>query len=62
VLDPADWDRSTMTNAPGEVGDPSSRHYDDLLPDWQAGRYHPMLYSRKAIEAATTERITLEPK
>jgi penicillin G amidase len=62
VLDLADWDRSTMTNAPGEVGNPGSRHYDDLLPDWQAGRYHPMLYTRKAIEAATTERIMLEPR
>ncbi|HET8549043.1 MAG TPA: penicillin acylase family protein, partial [Bryobacteraceae bacterium] len=62
VLDLADWDRSTMTNAPGEVGDPANRHYDDLLPDWQTGRYHPMLYTRKAIEAATVERIILEPR
>jgi penicillin amidase len=62
VLDLADWDRSTITNAPGEVGDPTSRHYDDLLADWQAGRYHPLLFTRKAIEAATIERITLEPR
>jgi penicillin amidase len=62
VIDLADWDRSTMTNAPGEVGDPSSRHYDDLLEDWSSGRYHPMLFTRKAIEAAAVERILLEPR
>jgi len=61
VLDFSDWDKSMMTNAPGESGDPESKHYRDLLEDWVAGRYHPMPYSRKAVEAATEERIVLEP-
>jgi penicillin amidase len=61
ILDVADWDRSVMTNVPGESGDPESPHYDDLLKDWAAGRYHPMPYSRKAVEAATVERIALVP-
>ena len=26
-----DWDRSVMTNVPGESGDPASKHYCDLL-------------------------------
>ncbi len=59
VLDLSDWDRSTMTNVPGESGDPSSRHYSDLVADWAAGRYHPMPFSRKAVEAATVETIRL---
>ena len=50
-----------MTNVPGESGDSSSRHYADLIEDWAAGRYHPMPYSRKAVESATVERIQLEP-
>ena len=50
-----------MTNVPGESGDPESPHYGDLLQDWAAGRYHPMPYSRKAVEAATVERIALVP-
>jgi hypothetical protein len=33
-----------------------------LLDDWIAGRYHPLPFSRKAVEAAAEERITLEPK
>ncbi|MCS7026236.1 MAG: penicillin acylase family protein [Bryobacteraceae bacterium] len=61
ILDLADWDRSVMTNVPGESGDPDSPHYSDLLSEWAEGRYHPMLYSRKAIESATVERIELRP-
>jgi penicillin amidase len=61
ILDLADWDRSVMTNTPGESGDPESPHYADLLDDWAAGRYHPMPFSRRAVEAATAERIVLAP-
>lgn len=61
IFDLADWDRSLMTNVPGESGDPHSRHYSDLLDDWAAGRYHPMPYSRKAVEAETVEKIKLVP-
>lgn len=62
ILDVADWDRSVMTNTPGESGDPSSPHYSDLLDDWAAGRYHPLPFTRKAVEAATVERLTLSPR
>jgi penicillin amidase len=62
ILDLSDWDRSVMTNVPGESGDPSSPHYSDLIDDWAAGRYHPMPYTRAAVEAATTERILLMPQ
>src|SRR5262249_33812921 len=61
VLDLADWDRSMMTNVPGESGDPASKHYDDLIEGWDQGVYHPMPFSRAAVEAATTERILLVP-
>src|SRR5260370_21234314 len=61
ILDLSDWDRSMMTNVPGESGDPESSHYSDLLEDWANGRYHPMPYSRAAVEQASTERILLQP-
>ncbi len=61
VLDFADWDKSMMTNVPGEVGDPESKHYADLLDDWAAGRYHPMPFTRKAVEAVTEETLELLP-
>jgi len=62
ILDLADWDRSVMTNVPGESGDPRSRHYADLLDSWARGEYHPMPYTRKAVEAATIERLHLNPE
>jgi penicillin amidase len=62
ILDTSDWDKSVMTNVPGESGDPQSKHYRDLVDDWVNGKYHLMPYSRKAVEAATEERILLEPK
>lgn len=61
LLDFADWDNSRMTNMPGESGDPASPHYADLIDDWANGRYHPMPFTRKAVEAAATERLQLIP-
>ncbi|MDQ6679034.1 MAG: penicillin acylase family protein [Acidobacteriota bacterium] len=61
ILDVGNWDRSVITNVPGESGDPASKHYSDLLVNWAAGRYHPLPYSRKAVEAVTDERIRLLP-
>jgi len=62
ILDLSNWDNSVMTNVPGESGDPESPHYSDLLDDWGNGRYHPMPYSRQAVEAAADERLWLVPK
>ncbi len=62
IVDLSDWDRSVMTNVPGESGDPRSPHYDDLIQEWAEGRYHPMVFSRKAVEAAVRERIVLRPR
>ena len=61
IIDLGDWDRSVMTNVPGESGDPASKHYADLIDDWANGRYHAMPFSRKAVEAATEEKIVLRP-
>jgi penicillin G amidase len=61
IIDLGDWDRSVMTNVPGESGIPGSKHYDDLVVPWAKGEYHPMPFSRAAVEAAAEERITLIP-
>jgi acyl-homoserine lactone acylase PvdQ len=61
IIDLADWDRSVMTNVSGESGDPSSKHYDDLITDWRWGMYHQLPYSRKAVEAVTEQRFRLLP-
>jgi penicillin amidase len=61
VIDVGDWDRSAITNAPGESGNPYDPHYRDLLDGWAAGRYHPLPFSRKAVESSVEERLVLKP-
>lgn len=59
ILDLADWDRSISTNVPGESGNPASPHYSDLLGPWSRGEYHPLAFSRGAVEKVASERFTL---
>ena len=62
VIDLADFDRSIVTNVPGQSADPRSPHYADLLPLWATDRYFPLVYSRARVEAET-ERVTwLRPR
>jgi penicillin amidase len=61
ILDTSDWDQSVAINTPGQSGQPSSRHYADLMPLWDAGRYFPLTYSRKAVEENTVDRLLLQP-
>ncbi len=61
ILDVSDWDRSVATNAPGQSGQPGSRHYDDLLKLWAKGQYFPLLYSRQRVEASAKQRLLLQP-
>ena len=61
ILDLADWDRSVATGVPGQSGQPTSPHYADLLPLWAENRYHPLLFSRAAVERAMMERLLLRP-
>lgn len=61
VVDVGNWDASRAVNTPGQSGNPNSPHYRDLAPLWQQEQYFPLLYSRKAVEDAAKERITLTP-
>lgn len=62
VIDLADFDRSIVTNVPGQSADPRSPHYADLLPLWASDQYFPLVYSRARVEQET-ERVTwLRPR
>jgi penicillin G amidase len=61
ILDTSDWDRSLAINTPGQSGQPGSSHYSDLLPLWDKGWYFPLLYSSKAVERETKDRLLLNP-
>lgn len=62
VLDVGNWDAGLFVNAPGQSGDPLSRHYDDHLTPWSEESYLPLLYSRKAVEEAAVQRLVLAPQ
>jgi penicillin amidase len=61
VLDVGAWDESRFINTPGQSGDVDSPHARDLFQTWVKGGYAPLLYSRKAVEAATETLIRLTP-
>lgn len=62
ILDVADWDRSLVTNTPGQSGQPGSPFYGNLLPLWADDHYFPLAFSAKAIEDAAAHRLTLKPR
>jgi penicillin amidase len=59
VVDVGAWDNSLCINAPGQSGNPTSKHYGDLAEKWARGAFVPMLYSREKVDAATKFRIIL---
>jgi penicillin amidase len=61
VFDFADWDASRAINVPGQSAQPESPHYDDLLPLWARDETFPLLFTRPRVEAATRDRLVLEP-
>ena len=62
ILDVSDWDRSIVTNVPGQSGQPGSTYYDNLLPMWASDTYFPVVFSRGRVETAAAHRMTLTPK
>ena len=62
VLDVGNWDAATMTNAPGQSGDPRSSYYDNLLQGWAEDRSFPLIFSREKVLAHQAITIRLSPK
>ncbi len=61
VIDVGNWDASIAVNAPGQSGDPSSPHYQDLVESWASGSGFPLLYSRAAVDEHAVSRLKLVP-
>jgi penicillin G amidase len=61
IIDLGDWDNSIAMNAPGQSGEPSSSHYKDLAPLWDAGKYFPLMYSSESVALGKTNQLILEP-
>lgn len=59
ILDVADWDRSIVTNVPGQSAQPGSRFCDNLLTLWAEDAYFPLVYSRSRVERESAATLTL---
>ena len=61
VIDVGNWDAATMTNSPGQSGNPRSPFYDNLLKGWAEEEAFPLLYSREKVLEHEVFRIKLQP-
>jgi penicillin amidase len=61
IFDTSDWDRSVVTNTPGQSGQPESPFYGNLLPLWDRHEYFPLVYSRSRVDAEAAARLLLNP-
>jgi penicillin G amidase len=61
IIDLSDFDASEGVITTGNSGNPASEHYADQSPMWAAGEYHPMPFSRAAVEAASKGKLVLSP-
>jgi penicillin amidase len=62
IFDVSDWDRSVVTQAPGQSESPVSPHFSDLAQLWASGTYFPLVFSEGAIQAHAESTLTLVPK
>ncbi|MEQ1729414.1 MAG: penicillin acylase family protein, partial [Vicinamibacterales bacterium] len=62
VFDLADWDRSTISNPPGQAGSPSSAHYDDLAARWATGEQVNLLFNQIGSPSPGSQTLALEPR
>jgi penicillin G amidase len=61
VVDLSDFDNSQGIHTTGQSGHPFHPHYDDFIPLWQEGEYHPLWFTPRAITEATKDHLRLLP-
>ena len=61
IVDMSNLDASRTVIPTGQSGHPYNAHYDDQIQLWLNGKYHPMLWSREAVEAAAVDVQILQP-
>jgi penicillin amidase len=62
ILDVANWDRSIVTNVPGQSGQPESPYYSNLLPLFGSDTYFALDFSRAAVDRDAAHRLVLKAR
>ncbi len=61
IASTANWADSRFIHTTGQSGLPYHLHYDDFIPMWLNGEYHPMLWSREEVEQNAEGILRLQP-
>lgn len=59
ILDVADWDRSVITNVPGQSAQPESPFFSNLHAGWANDEFFPLVYSRARVERERAHTLIL---
>jgi penicillin amidase len=62
IVDLGNLTNSRSIHTTGQSGLPGSPHFDDFIPLWRNGQYHPMLYDRKEILEDLEHLLVLRPR
>ncbi len=62
VVDFGKSEPASFLTVPGQCGNPSSRHYDDMIPLFLQVSAHPMPFQSEHVAAQYQEVLVLEPK
>ncbi|MBC7810655.1 MAG: penicillin acylase family protein, partial [Burkholderiales bacterium] len=62
IVSVVDFERSFAINTTGQSGHPFSSNYGDMIPQWAVVNYHPMIWSREAVDTAAEARLILRPE
>lgn len=52
---------AVLVMTPGQSGDPSSPHYDDMIDYFLTGRSNPLPFKKENIERQYNRVLTLHP-
>jgi len=61
IIDLSDWKKSICVLTSGQSGHFLSRFYDNQIPLWLGGLYHPMLFYSEDIQAEAKSLLWLKP-
>jgi penicillin amidase len=61
IIDLGDIDASVGVNTTGQSGHPASPHFRDQVDLWAAGEYHPLPFTRAAVEEVAVAELRLLP-
>jgi penicillin amidase len=61
IVDLADFDRSLGVITVGQSANPASPHHHDQCEMWLRGDYHPLPFTRAAVDRHSEARLILSP-